>query len=254
MGRHHRRRQKTQLHLQQLYRFRLLDRTALPPLDRGGAPLVFRLSRHARRRLGYRPLTRGEAGTQLRHSLNAIEAVVALARPHSATGDTYPVQAWLSPYMNAGILNRIQPDALLAVQLATGSGVLALEIDEATEHADVIVGKLVNYGWALANRPGWHLLFVVPHETRLQWLRRRLTGPEARAPQLDGRGWALTLEAFQADGFDAIVTPLAAGAAPRPLAAIITDTVLRRLTTPVGSESWIRLLAFGGVEDFSAVL
>lgn len=250
----YRRRQKAQLHLQRLYRYHLLERTPLPPLERGGAPLVFRLSRHARNRLGYAPLTRAEAGTQLRHSLNAVEAVVALARPYPASGDPHPVQAWLSPYMSAGILNRIQPDALLAVQLATGSGVLALEIDEATEHADVIVGKLVNYGWTLAKRPGWHLLFVVPHTTRLHWLRRRLASATGRAPRLDGKAWAVTLEAIQVDGLSAIVTPIERGSTGRPLTTILDDARSRRLATPIGSDAWLRLLAFGGVEEFDPVL
>lgn len=250
----YRRRQKAQAQLQKLYRYHLLDRTTLPPLARGGAPLVFRLSRHARRRLGYVALTRGEAGTQLRHSLNVVEAVLALARPHPVSGDMHPVQAWLSPDMSAGILDRIQPDALLAVKLATGSGVLALEIDEATEHAGVIDTKLVNYGWALAKRPGWHLLFVVPHATRLHWLRRRLASAKGRSPGLADKPWAVTLEAIRADGFEAIATPLEPGAMSRPLAAVLTDTRTRRLATPVGSDAWLRLLALGGVEDFDTVL
>lgn len=249
----YRRRQKAQLHLQRLYRYHLLDRTTLPPLERGGAPLVFRLSRHARRRLGYVALTRGEAGTQLRHSLNVVESVLSVARPHLAIGEPHPVQAWLSPDMSAGILDRIQPDALLAVQLTTGSAVLALEIDEATEHARVIVDKLVNYGWALAKRPGWHLLFVVPHQTRLHWLRRRLASAMGRAPGLADKAWAVTLEAIQADGLNATTTPLESGA-PRPLAAILTDARSRRLAAPAGSDAWLRLLALGGVEDFDTVL
>lgn len=246
----YRRRQKAQAHLQRLYRYHLLDRTALPPLERGGAPFVFRLSRHARRRLGYVSLTRGEAGTQLRHSLNVVEAVRALARP---AGDVYPVQAWLSPDMSTGILDHIQPDALLAMQLVTGSGMLALEIDEATEHASVIVAKLVNYGRALATRPGWHLLFVVPHATRLHWLRRRLASARGRSPGLTDKAWAATLEAIQADGLNATTTQLESGAS-QPLAALLTDARSRRLASPIGSDSWLRLLALGGVEDFDAVL
>lgn len=249
----YRRRQKAQLHLQRLYRYHLLDRTTLPPLDRGGAPLVFRLSRHARRRLGYVALTRGEAGTQLRHSLNVVEAVLSMARPHPTIGDAHPVQAWLSPDMSFGILDRTQPDALLAVQLATGSGVLALEIDEATEHASVIVGKLVNYSWALAKRPGWHLLFVVPHQTRLHWLRRRLVSAKGRSPGLDGKAWAVTLEGIRAEGLGAAVSPLEPAAA-RPLADILAAARLRHLATPIGTDAWLRLLAYGGVEDFDAVL
>jgi len=153
-----------------------------------------------------------------------------------------------------GSLDRIQPDALLAVQLATGSGVLALEIDEATEHATVIVNKLINYGWALAKRPGWHLVFVVPHQTRLHWLHRRVASAKDRSPGLDGRGWAVTLGAIQSEALAAVVTPLEPAAGARPLATILADASPRRMATPIGTDAWLRLLAYGGVEDFDTVL
>jgi hypothetical protein len=66
----YRRRQTAQERLSALYRLGYLDRAVLPPSTRGGAPLAFRVSAKARRRLGYLSLTRFRAGTQLRHSLN----------------------------------------------------------------------------------------------------------------------------------------------------------------------------------------
>jgi predicted transcriptional regulator len=75
------RRQTAQLRLMRLWQAGFIERAVLPPLTRGGAPLVFRLSRRGRARLGYRPLRRTEAGTQLRHDLHVLDTVSALARP-----------------------------------------------------------------------------------------------------------------------------------------------------------------------------
>lgn len=246
----YRRRQRAQLHLQRLYRYRMLERTALPPLDRGGAPLVFRLSPYGRRRLRYPALTRSQAGTQLRHSLDVVETVVALARSRLPTGDRHPVQGWLSPAMNAGLLNRVVPDALLVLQVPTGSGVVALEVDEATEHTEVIEQKLINYGWALVSKRGWHLLFVVPHATRLQWLRRRIARVKGRAPSLAGISWVATLDDIRRDGLDTVVMPIEPDSAPATFARVLDDGRPRHTDTPVGSDAWLRLLAYGGGEDF----
>jgi hypothetical protein len=247
----YRRRNKAQVRLQRLYRYGLLDRTTLPPIDRGGAPHVFRLSRRARARLGYPSLTRSDAGTQLRHDLNVVDAVVALAGPR---GDLRPVSAWLSPAMSAELLDRIRPDALLGIDTPSGSGVVALEIDEATEHAPVISGKLLNYGWALRGKAGWHLLFVVPHPSRLGWLRRRVADTRGRSPGLAGRGWAVALADLRAGGLDAEVTPLEGEADGLGLWEVLDDPQPRRSATPVGSDAWLRLLAFGGGEDLDRVL
>lgn len=242
----YRRRQQAQLHLQRLFRYRMLDRTALPPLDRGGAPLVFRLSAYGRRRLKYPALTRPEAGTQLRHSLHVVDTVVALARPRP--DDPYPLQGWLSPRMSTGMLQHVLPDALLAIQLGPGSGVLALEMDEGTEHRDVIEQKLVNYGYAL-NRPGWHLLFVVPDLTRLHWLRRRAQHVRGRSPGLAGIGWVATFTDICRDGLDTVVAPIERDGAPQPLTLILDDATPRRIDTPIPSDEWLMLLAHGGGED-----
>lgn len=242
----YRRRQRAQLHLQRLYRYRMLERTALPPLDRGGAPLVFRISSYGRRRLKYPALSRPEAGTQLRHSLHVVDTVVALARPRP--DNPYPLQGWLSPRMSAGMLQHVLPDALLPIQLGSGSGVLALELDEGTEHRNVIEQKLVNYGYAL-NRSGWHLLFVVPDLSRLRWLRRRDHHVRGRSPGLADAGWVATFFEIRRDGLDALVTPIDGDGAPQPLAMILNDATPRRIDTPIPSDEWLMLLAHGGGED-----
>jgi len=68
------RRQTSQLRLMRLWCAGFIESSTLPPLTHGGAPLVFRLSRRGRARLGYRSLTRPEAGTQLRHDLHVLDA------------------------------------------------------------------------------------------------------------------------------------------------------------------------------------
>lgn len=244
----YRRRQRAQVHLQKLYRYRMLERTALPPIDRGGAPLVFRLSSYGRRRMHYPGLTRFRAGTQLRHSLNAVETVVALARSHLPTGDPFPVQGWLSPTMSANVLDRVIPDAVLRVQLRTGSGILALEIDEGTEHADIIDAKLVNYGWSLASKRGWHVLFVVPHQARVEWIRRRVRWIKHRTPGLQDRGWVATLGDIRRGGLGTVVTPIDPDRERVTLADILRDPRRRELETPVGTDAWLELLASGGGE------
>jgi hypothetical protein len=62
------RRQTAQERLSRLYCAGYLERAILPPSSRGGAPFAFRISPRGRRRLGYDPLTRSRAGTQLVHA------------------------------------------------------------------------------------------------------------------------------------------------------------------------------------------
>ncbi len=127
------RRQTAQEHLSALYRAGWLERAVLPPDTRGGAPLAFRLSPRARRRLGYGPLTRSRAGTQLRHSLNIVETVAALTRLAVDPADRYPVQAWLTEsIVTDANLPHVYPDSVVTLQLAGGSGVLCLEHSRAT--------------------------------------------------------------------------------------------------------------------------
>jgi predicted transcriptional regulator len=152
------RRQTTQLRLMRLWQAGFIERAVLPPLTRGGAPLVFRLSRRGRARLGYSPLRRSEAGMQLRHDLHVLDVICALARPDARAPGTSPLDAWCTPAMSARFIDGVIPDALVALQLDACSAVLALEVDEGTEHAPVIRAKLARYAEALEERDGWHLL------------------------------------------------------------------------------------------------
>ena len=158
------RRQTAQERLSALYRAGYLERAILPPSTRGGAPYAFRVSPRGRRRLGYLPLTRSRAGTQLRHSLNGVETVCALVQAsRSGRSSTDPlVQAWLAEDMAHDLLPKTYPDGVVALQAATGAAVLCLEIDQNTERAPVIRDKLGRYETAIRSKPGWHLLFVVP--------------------------------------------------------------------------------------------
>ena len=94
------RRQTAQERLARLYRAGYLERAVLPPATRGGAPFAFRISPRGRRRLHYDPLTRGRAGTQLRHSLNGVETVCALLAAQQGEPGTRPsMTAWLTESM-----------------------------------------------------------------------------------------------------------------------------------------------------------
>ena len=143
------RRQTAQERLAALYRAGYLERAILPPASRGGAPFAFRVSPRGRRRLHYAKLTRGRAGTQLRHSLNGVETVCALldAQPPAATEPL--VTAWLTETMAHDTLRGVYPDGIVVLQGASGSAVVCLEIDEATEPGPVIADKLERYEKAL---------------------------------------------------------------------------------------------------------
>jgi hypothetical protein len=248
----YRRRQTAQERLARLYRAGYIERTVLPPATRGGAPLAFRVSARARRRLGYGPLSRGRAGTQLRHSLNVVETVCALVRADAESGKRL-VQAWLTEPMATDLLARVWPDSVVALQTASGSGVLCLEIDEATEHAPVIRDKLERYGAGLRGKRGWHVLFVAGGADRAAALARTARQGGGRS-ELNGRVWATTLPDLRLLGLDAEVRSLAARPGRTALGAILADPRRRVCPTPVASDGWIRLLATGGADDLEAAL
>lgn len=247
------RRQTAQERLTTLYRAGYLERAILPPSTRGGAPFAFRVSPRGRRRLGYDPLTRSRAGTQLRHSLNVVETVCALVRA-PVTDATEPlVQAWLSEVMAHDLLARTYPDAVVVLQAASGSAVLCLEIDENTERGPVIRDKLSRYETALRYKAGWHLLFVVPSSERAGSLAG--TGRHKGGyPGLAGRAWALVLPDLRTHGLDVIVVALNPGIERTTLGALLVDPTPRRCSTPVGTDAWLRVLGYGGHEDFDEAL
>lgn len=243
----YRRRQTAQERLSALYDLGYLDRAVLPPATRGGSPLAFRLSAKGRRRLGYRSLTRFRAGTQLVHSLNVVETVCCLAR--ASAGDDRPlVQVWLPGSMASSVLPGVYPDSIVALEAPTGSAVLCLEIDQATEHGPQIRDKLARYADALRGRPGWHVVFVAPGRVRVDALAR-IGRRDAGFDSLGGRVWALALPELSTAALAAGVAPLFTGGRRATLASLLVDPTRRTCPTPVGTDDWLQLLGACGDEE-----
>jgi hypothetical protein len=240
------RRQTAQERLARLYRAGYLERAVLPPVTRGGAPFAFRISPRGRRRLHYERLTRGRAGTQIRHSLNGVETVCALLAAQQGELDPGPVlTAWLTESMCHDTLRGVYPDGLLAVAGPTGSAIMCIEIDEATEHGPVIEDKLARYEKALWSRT-WCVLFVTgspERAARLAAIGRRLA-----RPGLSGKAWVVLLPDLWAHGYDAPIRGLTAEPRRSVLRGLLADPKPRRCPTPVGTDAWLRLLGEGGLE------
>jgi Replication-relaxation len=234
-------------HLRRLWQLGLLERAPLPPI-RGGIPVAYRLTRRGMNRLGY-PDRRAGGLAHLRHALDTVAAVSALVRPRSDRPDLRPVQLWLpeTTAADAGI-EPARPDSIVVLQGGGGSGVLCLETDEATEHAPQIQSKLTVYERVLADRAGWHVVFVVPSAARLSWLRR------VGQSRLRGRVWGVLIADLETEGLDASVFPISRAAQPRVLRTVLEDPRPRRSATPVGSDAWIELLGSGGGEELDEVL
>lgn len=241
------RRQTTQLRLMRLWQAGFIERTALPPLTRGGAPLVFRLSRRGRARLGYRPLKRAEAGMQLRHDLHVLDAVCALARPDARDPHRYPLAAWCTPAMSGRFIEGVIPDALLAIQLDSGATVLALEVDEGTEHAPVIRAKLARYAKALGDRDGWHVVFVVGERQRAGWIRRLGRAGDGLV-HTAGQTWVTTIDELRERGTRARIASVTGSSSRRP-ADLAFQARRQPAMSPVASEPWLRLMGSGAGED-----
>jgi hypothetical protein len=133
---------------------------------------------------------------------------------------------------------------------ATGSGVVCLELDEATQHAAPIRAKLAAYRRSLAARPGWHALFVVPGAARAAWLRRVAAATDVGGISL----WTVARDDLRLAGADAPITSLTGPAATSSLRGAMVDARPWRSRDPVGSLAWIELLGTGGGEDVRAVL
>jgi hypothetical protein len=246
------RRQTAQERLSTLYHVGYLDRAVLPPSTRGGAPLAFRLSAKARRRLGYLSLTRFRAGTQLRHSLNVVEAVCALVRT-STPANRPLVQLWYPEYLAADLLSGVYPDSVVALQAPEGSAVFCLEIDEGTEHGPQLRDKLARYGDALRGRAGWHVMFVAPSRARVDFLAR-VARRGGGYQGLAGCAWALVLRELSDAGVGATVAPLVPAGRRLALGELITDPHARRCPTPVGTDAWLQVLGYGGFEETDEAL
>ncbi len=228
-------------HLRRLWQLGLVERTPLPP-NRGGVPIAYRLTRRGTQRLGYS--TRRHGGiTQVRHALDTVAVICSLVR-----ADPPVLRAWMTPVMTGDLLDGlVQPDGILILQTDARSGVVCLEVDEATEHAPQILAKLDAYARVLPARSGWHALFVVPNQDRLDWLRRVARWDER--PRLAGRVWATTLPDLEDRAIDAPVAAIGFDASARTLVRMLADAKDRSSPVPVGSAAWVQMLGSGGAED-----
>lgn len=245
------RRRTAQERLQRLWEAGLLERMPAPQHRPGTSPYAYRLSAAARLRLGI--AGRRPAGpTILCHTLDGVAIVCALVA-HDRTDREPPVQAWLPERMlgNLDLGTGVAPDGLVVLQSDDRSGVLCLEVDEGTQHAGVVRPRLEAYARALASRPGWALLVVVPTRTRAAWLGRlaaRVTTPSGRSNR-----WVAVLADLERHGLAAPVAALGT-ANRRTLAEALPDAMARRTDAPVGTPRWIELLGAGGGERLTEVL
>jgi len=232
--------------LRRLWQLGLLERAPLAP-ERGGIPVAYRISRRGSRRLGYVDTRTGGVG-HVRHTLDIVDAVCALVR-----SDPECVQLWLTEPMTDGVTaTEVRPDSIIVLQVDGRSAVLCLEIDEATEHSPTIRARLGAYERALSGRNGWHLIWVVPTEERLAWLRR--VARWDRRPGLEGCSWGLVLDELRGVGLAAGSYPVGWSGHAMPLEAVGADPRTRRCPTPVGSPGWIRLIGSGGAEETDEAL
>ena len=153
--------------------------------------------------------------------------------------------AWLTESMCHDTLRGVYPDGVLTVAGPTGSAVLCLEIDEATEHGPVIEDKLARYEKALWSRT-WCVLFVTGSPERAA--RLAAIGRRIARPGLSGKAWVVLLPDLWAHGYDAPIRALTAEPRRSVLRGLLADPKPRRCPTPVGTDAWLRLLGEGGLE------
>lgn len=214
----------------------LLDRAPIGDTPPGRAEFAYRLGLVGHQRLG---TGRTPAPpTYTRHMLDTVDAVMALNR--SDDREHSPVQLWLTDAMTADVLGRfVRPDSIVLVTTEAGSAVLALEIDEGTEHSRTIRAKLAAYRRPLAMRPNWHLVVVVPTQARAVWMARQVESLD-----LGPRTWVVTRAALARDSLDAELLALIPRQSPRPIRSLLKPPA-RLLPAPVGSRAWLELLAAG---------
>jgi Replication-relaxation len=244
-------RRTAQERLAALYEGGLLERTTLPPPKRGGAELAYRLSRPARYRLGDHS-RRARGSNRLGHTLDIVETVCALVTANGDPRHSSPVLAWLAEPTAARALGTPPfPDSVVVLQDGDRSGVLCLEIDEATQRRVVIEAKLNGYRRLFDAYPDWWLLFVVPSRNRARWLRTVAGGVDRTVA---ARAWVTSLVALRTRHLDGPAMSMAADAQVTPLRALMDESLTRPAGAPVGSEAWLRLLGEGGIEDLEEFL
>ena len=186
-----------QYHVLRLHRAGLIERTAIVETP-GRAEYAYRVGPSGHQRLGTRRTP--APATYVRHMLDTVDAVRALNR--SSDREHPPVQLWLADSMTGDVLGRfVRPDSIVVVTTGAGSAVLALEIDEATEHSRTIRAKFAAYRRPIGLRPNWHLVVVVPSVSaptgrfgrRPHWTSARKPGlspaptsPETRSTRCSG--------------------------------------------------------------------
>ena len=241
-------RRVAQERLSLLWHLGFLERAPVPTAH-GGPALAYRLSAACLGRLGYgRDPWRGPG--YLAHTLDGVEAVCALVRSGTREPEP-PVQLWLPESIVADLAPvGTAPDAIVVLATESGSGVVCLEIDEATQHVAPIRDKLAGYRRVVAGPTAMHVLFVVPSAARRTWLRRV-------AAQLDLAGtrlWAVTADEIGRGGLRAPVTSLGDHAVSGSLADVLTDRRPRWSGSPVASRAWLELLGSGGGEELGDLL
>ena len=237
--------------LASLYDGGLLERMTLPPPKRGGAELAYRLSRRARYRLGdHSPRARGS--NRLGHTLDIVETVCALATANGDPRHSSPVLAWLAePTATRALGTPPYPDSVVVLQDGGRSGVLCLEVDEATQRRRVIEAKLNGYRRLFEAHATWWLLFVVPSRTRARWLRIVAAGVDETVVP---RAWVTSLAELRTRHLECAALPISGDAEAIPLRALMAGSPDRLAGAPVGSEAWLRLLGEGGIEDLEDLL
>lgn len=239
-----------QRRLAALWHAGLLERTAIARHQHGAATYAYRLSRLARQRLGDRS-RRSRGSIRLGHTLDIVETICALALAKGDPRTRSPVQAWLAEASATELLGGPPyPDSIVVLSDEDRSGVICLEMDEATQRASVIAAKLRGYRRLLEEQPGWLVLFVVPSSARARWMRN-LAPVEERAAQ---RTWVTTLPALRADGLNAVTVSLGRVHRAARLSDLLGDPRPRRSGQEVATEAWIRVLGEGGGEDLDALL
>jgi len=234
-----------------LWRAGMLERATVPPPHRGGAELVYRLSRKAQRRLGdYSRRTRGS--NRVGHTLDTVETICALVTAHGDPRHSSPVQAWLTEATARTYLGGAPyPDSVIALAEGDRFAVLCLEIDRATQRLAAITAKLAGYRRLVETYPDWQLLFVVPTPTRALWLRKMA---DTADEEVAARAWVTSLAALRSRHLRAGILGLGATSRRATIDDLLMPSVLRLSSTPVASEAWLRLLGEGGVEDLDGVI
>jgi hypothetical protein len=235
----------TQKRLLHFHRAGLLERATVGDTPPGRAEFAYRVSAFGHGRLGTRRTP--APATYVRHMLDTVDAVCALNR--SDDREHSPVQLWLTDAMTADALGRfVRPDSIVLVTTEAGSAVLALEIDEGTEHSRTIRAKLAAYRHPLATRPNWHLVVVVPTSIRANWMVR-----QAASLDLGPQTWVVTRADVGRDSLDVELRPLDRGQSARSIRSLL-KAPRRVLAAPVGSRAWLEYLAAGGGETEDGAL